>query len=119
MTTPDVDPAVAALSKSLLPESDQLALGMAERIREEVRLYRDAEIVSDEELVESCQDNLRYVLGSLAGYPVRSDPPRRTGVARAERGFPTPLSSRRTGSVAASSGSCSSRVPGRASATSC
>jgi hypothetical protein len=88
ITAPDVDPAVAALSKRLLPESDQLALGMAGPIREEAPLYRYAEIVSDEELAGSCQDNLRYLLSSLAGDPVRGDPPRRTGVARAERGFP-------------------------------
>jgi sugar diacid utilization regulator len=88
MTVQNVDPAVTALSRSLLPECEQLAHDMVERIHDEVPLYRDAEVLGRADLLASCQDNLGYVLSNLAGVPVRSGAARRTGVARAERGVP-------------------------------
>lgn len=84
----DVNPVVATLSRALLPETDDLAREMADRIRAEVPLYRDESVITDAEHVKSCADNLRYVLGSLAGDVVLDDPPRRTGSARAEQGVP-------------------------------
>jgi hypothetical protein len=84
----DVDPAVVALSRDLLPETDDLAREMADRIRAAVPVYRDESVIADAEHVKSCADNLRYVLGSLAGDVVPDDPPRRTGAARAAQGVP-------------------------------
>lgn len=89
MATPDVDPAVSDLCRALLPEVDQLGEDMASLIRNEIALYRDGDAVPAEELLRSCVDNLRYVLGSLAGAEVADgEAPRRTGVIRAEQGMP-------------------------------
>lgn len=91
MATPDVDPAVSALSRKLLPQADEFATEMAARIRAEIAMYREGEAVADAELLQSCADNLRYVLGSLAGLPVGDgEAPRRTGAARAMKGVPYP-----------------------------
>lgn len=60
---------------------------MAKRIRADISQYRDGRVVDDEELVTSCTNNVRYILGNLAGLPdVNADAPRRTGAARAEKG---------------------------------
>jgi len=79
---------VIALSEALLSECDELGIKMAERIRAEIELYRDPTVLSLEDLVESCRDNLRLVLARLAGRRMPSEAPRRTGEARAERGVP-------------------------------
>jgi hypothetical protein len=89
VTGSDVDPAVRELSGRLLPESDELAPLMAARIRAGIPLYRDGRTVPVAALDASCSDNLRYVLGNLAGTPVVDrEEPRATGVARAEAGVP-------------------------------
>ena len=89
MPTPQVEPAVRELSRALLPEAPELARVMADRIRAEIAVYRDGEAVPLAELDASCCDNLRYVLGNLAGTPVVDEQvPRVTGVARAEHGVP-------------------------------
>jgi len=84
-----VDGVLRELCGALLPESERLAAGMAERIRVEVPFYRDGELVPDRELDRSCAENLRYVLGHLAGTPgVDRGVPHATGTARAEQGVP-------------------------------
>jgi len=91
VTTSEADPtrALRELSASLLPQADGLAGGMADRIRAEVPDYRDEQLVSDEELLRSCAENLRYVLGNLAGVPrLQGDVPRAVGLARADQGVP-------------------------------
>lgn len=89
MATRDVDAALRDLSASLLPESEALGAVMAARIRADVALYRDEALVSDHELNLSCADNMRYVLGNLAGTPqVGPDSPLTTGTQRAEHGVP-------------------------------
>jgi hypothetical protein len=62
---------------------------MAERVLAEVADYADGRVVPREQVIASCQDNLRYVLGNLAGEPgVSVDSPRATGATRAEQGVP-------------------------------
>jgi len=86
---PDVDAEVRELSRRLLPEVDALGRRMAERILAEVPLYAEGRLVTVEQLSSSCADNLRYVLGNLAGDgAVSIDSPRATGTARAEQGVP-------------------------------
>jgi hypothetical protein len=64
---------------------------MAERVCAEIPLYAEGEVVPREELVASCCDNTRFVLGQLADDPTVSiDAPRATGVTRAEQGAPYP-----------------------------
>ncbi len=88
MTTSEVDPAVVELSRRLLPRADELAAGMVGLIRSEIASYANDELVGPEDLHASCVNNMRFVLGQLAGEPVGADAPRRTGVARAEIGVP-------------------------------
>jgi hypothetical protein len=89
MPKTEVDPAVRALSQALLPEAEQLAPVMAARIRAEVAFYADETSVSAPALDASCCDNIRYVLGNLAGEPVvQNEVPRATGILRAESGVP-------------------------------
>jgi hypothetical protein len=89
VATPDVAPEVRDLSRSLLPEADALGARMAERISAEIPLYSEAQVISLEQLTASCTENLRYVLGQLAGVPsVSLDSPRATGMARAQEGVP-------------------------------
>ena len=90
MAGPSVDALLVELSRSLLPDSDELALGMVERVRAEIPVYRDAKVVSEADLVASCRNNLRYVLGNLAGERVDSAAPRETGAERALQGVPYP-----------------------------
>ncbi|WP_460851217.1 PucR family transcriptional regulator [Nocardioides montaniterrae] len=85
---PDVAPEVRALSRRLLGEADRLGRLMGDRICAEVPEY--AARPGDRTTIdESCTDNVRYILGVLAGdQPVSLDSPRATGAARAAQGFP-------------------------------
>ncbi|GAA3641096.1 PucR family transcriptional regulator [Microlunatus ginsengisoli] len=88
MTDQAADPVVVALSARLLPDAAELGRAMADRIKTEIPLYRDGQVVSDDELRSSCTANVRYILGTLARRPgISADAPRRTGAARAERGI--------------------------------
>ncbi len=88
MAGPAVAPEVRELSHRLLPESDELGARMAQRICAEVPLYAEGSVVSIEELTTSCTDNVRFVLGKLAGHEERADRAWLTGTERAERGVP-------------------------------
>jgi hypothetical protein len=61
---------------------------MAERICAEIPLYAKGEIVSVQQLTSSCADNVRFVLGQLAGREESHDRAWLTGTERAERGVP-------------------------------
>jgi hypothetical protein len=88
-SAPDVAPEVRELSRRLLPEADRLGAQMAERVCSEIPLYADGELVPHEQLIASCCDNTRFVLGQLAHEPLVSiDAPRATGAARADQGVP-------------------------------
>ncbi len=77
------------LSRRLLPEADQLGVRIAERLREEIPFYAGNPVLGFDEVVTSCTDNVRYILGKLAGdEAVNLDSPRMTGAARAEQGAP-------------------------------
>lgn len=85
----DVDPEVRALSRRLLPEADQLGLRIAERLREEIPFYAENPVLGFDEVVASCADNVRHILGRLAGeLDVSLDRPRLTGTTRADQGAP-------------------------------
>ncbi|WP_182378009.1 helix-turn-helix domain-containing protein [Nocardioides sp. WS12] len=89
MQRADVDPEVRELSRRLLPEADQLGVRIAERLREEIPFYAGNPVLGFDEVVTSCTDNVRYILGKLAGdEAVNLDSPRMTGAARAEQGAP-------------------------------
>ncbi len=82
-------PEVRDLCRRLLPESEALGTRMAERICAEIPIYAEGQMLGFDELVMSCANNLRYVLGILAGDDAPSlEAPRATGTARAEQGLP-------------------------------
>ncbi|WP_018156144.1 PucR family transcriptional regulator [Demetria terragena] len=85
----DVKRALRDVSTGLLPRVQELGEAMAERVRCEVRLYRESDVVPPDRLLVSCVDNFRYVLGGLAGTAVLApDVPRAVGRERAEQGVP-------------------------------
>ncbi len=85
----DVAPEVLALSSRLMTYADRLGTSMAERIRAEIPGYDEAQGLTFDQLAASCAQNLRYVLGILAGEPApEHDSPPLTGAARAEQGVP-------------------------------
>ena len=84
-----VEPVVRELSARLLPEAAALGALMADRIVAEIPTYADTRLLPREDLVASCTDNLRFVLGNLAGMPAISiDAPRATGERRARQEVP-------------------------------
>lgn len=86
MVSEPAHPVVAELCGRLLPEAAELGRDMAAMIKAEIPLYRDGQVVPDDELDAACTDNVRYILGNLAGQVgVSDDAPRRTGAARAEK----------------------------------
>jgi hypothetical protein len=88
IATREIAPEVRALSRRLLPDADALGARMAGRLCAEIPLYAEGRLVSSEQLVASCRDNIRFVLGELAGEPRSAVTPRATGAARAEQGVP-------------------------------
>lgn len=85
----EVAPEVRSLSRRLLPDAEGLGTRMAERICAEIPVYAEGELLSFDQLADSCAHNIRYVLGILAGDPATSlDTPRATGAARAGQGIP-------------------------------
>lgn len=86
---PDVAPEVRELSRRLLPEADGLGMRMAEVICAEIPEYAEGQLIGLEDVARSCTDNIRYILGMLAGDGKGNlDSPRATGAARADQGFP-------------------------------
>lgn len=85
---PEVDPQVRDLSRLLLPDADALGARMGDRIRAEVPWYAENQVLTAAEVDRNCADNVRYVLGILAGDSVDQDAPRVTGIDRAGRGAP-------------------------------
>jgi hypothetical protein len=81
--------AARTLSARLLDEIDDLAAGMAVKIRAQEPAYRDGGIVPGDELQRVCHGNLHLVLGELAGLH-EFDPTaaRAVGRQRAEQGLP-------------------------------
>ena len=89
MTLTAVDPQVRELSRLLLPDADALGARMGDKIRAEVPWYAENSVLTADEVDRNCADNVRYVLGILAGEatPGREEP-RVTGIDRAGRGAP-------------------------------
>lgn len=85
----EVDPQVRELSRLLLPDADALGARIGERIRAEVPWYAENQVLTAAEVDRNCADNVRYVLGILAGETgAEHDAPRITGIDRAGRGAP-------------------------------
>jgi hypothetical protein len=78
---------VRTLSRRLLPEAEPLGVQMAQRIVAAIPGYAEERITFDD-VVASCTENLRFVLGNLAAEPgIPIDAPRATGLRRADQGM--------------------------------
>jgi PucR C-terminal helix-turn-helix domain/GGDEF-like domain len=86
-----VDRSVRALSSSLLERVHELAAQLAGRIQTAEEAYRQEQVVPDDDLRESCCDNLTHILMRLAGDEATGvEAARATGRRRAEQGMPLP-----------------------------
>jgi hypothetical protein len=90
-TTPPLrNPEIVALARSLMERRQEIADGMAERIRREVGFYRSG-AVSLDDLRSSCDRNLEMILWPLVNpSPVDLRPPQETGRRRARQRAPLP-----------------------------
>jgi hypothetical protein len=84
--------ALADLATGLIEQIDKLAAEAAALIRERIEFYRDSPVVSDNELHDNLQANLRNALAVLAtpGQPLDRIGARDTGHRRAAAGVPLP-----------------------------
>jgi hypothetical protein len=80
---------VSLIGDELTRQTEQLGAAVATAIRDEIDFYRDSEVVSQDQLVESCTDNVRFIFGGLAG-PQTFDttPAALTGESRAQSRVP-------------------------------
>jgi hypothetical protein len=80
---------VSLIGAELTRQTDQLGAAIAAAIRDEIDFYRDADVVTQDDLVESCTDNVRFIFGGFAG-PQTFDttPAALTGESRAQRRVP-------------------------------
>jgi hypothetical protein len=87
-TEPLRNPEIVVLARSLLERRQEMAQGMAERIRREVEYYRSG-AVSLDDLQVSCDRNLEMILWPLVNpAPVDLRPPQETGRRRARQRAP-------------------------------
>jgi len=88
-STTAVSPYVRELSATLLTRSGELGAELAELIKATDSRYRDEHVVTTEDLVRSCSDNIEMIFCALAGLPSpATEGPRETGRRRAEQGMP-------------------------------
>ncbi|WAJ43834.1 hypothetical protein OK015_22055 [Mycobacterium sp. Aquia_216] len=80
---------VSLIGAELIRQTEQLGAAVASAIRDEIDFYRDTETVSQQQLVESCTDNVRFIFSGLAG-PQTFDttPAALTGESRAQSRVP-------------------------------
>ncbi|MFV0457574.1 MAG: PucR family transcriptional regulator [Actinomycetales bacterium] len=89
MPNPIFAASVQGLCTALLPESDDVAWGMTQRIHAQVPAYVNNHLVSDEDLLQSCRENVRGVLGTVTGVDEQGlEASRQTGRRRAGQGVP-------------------------------
>jgi DNA-binding PucR family transcriptional regulator len=87
--SPDVAVQVKHLGSVLERRLDELAQQVAALVRANVDFYRDTPVVSDQELLASCTDNLRYLFEGLrTAEPFDTSPAGATGAQRAAAGAP-------------------------------
>ncbi|MDP9220465.1 MAG: helix-turn-helix domain-containing protein [Actinomycetota bacterium] len=87
---PPRDPEIAELAAALWKRIDNLADGMAGRIRDEIDFYRSGALVEPDDLHASCAANIEFVLASIGGDVHDPAAARATGRRRAGQGAPLP-----------------------------
>jgi hypothetical protein len=85
----DAGTGLALLGVELRERADELADGMAARIRAAVPVYGVGTVISDEELRRTCLDNIGFVFGPIGRAPAVASPEsRENGRRRAQAGVP-------------------------------
>ena len=87
----DIDEDVRPIASMLAHRLDELAQDVASAVRAEVDFYKSTRAVTDDDLLASCTDNLRFALKSLQdGVAFDTSPAVATGSRRAAAGVPLP-----------------------------
>ena len=86
-----IDEETRGLASTLAQRVDELAQDVARAVRAEVDFYKSTRAVNDEDLLDSCTENLRFALKSLEdGVAFDTAPAITTGSRRAAAGIPLP-----------------------------
>ncbi|HTX93472.1 MAG TPA: helix-turn-helix domain-containing protein [Mycobacterium sp.] len=86
-----VDPYVVRLSKLMLTRVPTLGKAMADLLCREIDVYCDGNVVTKEQVAESCMANATFIFDSLTGnFDADVSPAERTGTERAIAGVPLP-----------------------------
>jgi PucR C-terminal helix-turn-helix domain len=83
---------MSVIEAELSTRAEQLGAAVASAVRGEIDFYRHTEVVSEEQLVESCTSNVRFIFSGLTG-PQSFDttPATVTGESRAQSRVPLPV----------------------------
>jgi hypothetical protein len=83
---------VALIGAELIRRTEQLGAAVASAVRAEIDFYEHAAVVSNDELLESCTANVRFIFSGLIG-PKTFDttPATATGESRAQSRVPLPV----------------------------
>jgi len=83
---------MSLIGAELTRRTEQLGAAVASAVRAEIDFYEYAEVVSNDELLESCTANVRFIFSGLTG-PQSFDttPATATGESRAQSRVPLPL----------------------------
>lgn len=83
---------VSLIGAELVRRTEQLGAAVASAVRAEIDFYQHAEVVSNDELIESCTANVRFIFSALGG-PQSFDttPAIATGESRAQSRVPLPV----------------------------
>ncbi|SPM41620.1 hypothetical protein MNAB215_3830 [Mycobacterium numidiamassiliense] len=83
---------VSLIGAELARRTEQLGAAVASAVWAEIDFYQHAEVVSSDELIESCTANVRFIFSGLAG-PQSFDttPATETGESRAQSRVPLPV----------------------------
>ena len=92
MTADSTVEQMSLIEAELSTRAEQLGAAVASAVRGEIDFYRHTEVVSEEQLVESCTTNVRFIFSGLTG-PQSFDttPATVTGESRAQSRVPLPV----------------------------
>lgn len=68
MASTDIDAQVMQIGSEMVHRLDQLAHRVAPSVRANVEFYNTDQIISDDELLASCTENLRFLFGGLGAH---------------------------------------------------
>jgi DNA-binding PucR family transcriptional regulator len=86
-----VDPHVIELGRLMLDRAPKLGQAMADVLCRQIAAYRDGNVVTRDQVAESCVANVTFIFHSLAGdAEVDVSPAEQTGTERALAGVPLP-----------------------------